>query len=132
MYLCRDLKRPGTDVGKYGDVALLFSTAVKGPLYWVNKKVMLYRLHGANDGLTENFADRLRLLGYMKVNNTLFSRFDILTYRYFVYRKVSTTLGGELPKRAQQYVRLYPIIRIISTVFWINFFNRQIRKLKAL
>ena len=126
VFLSSALKRPERSIGKYGDVALLFRLATEGKVCWVNKEVMIYRFHGGNDGLSESLTDRLRLLAFMKQNSSWFSRFNLSTYRYFLYCKIYRTRLGGTNKRIKQFIKRYRFSRITSLSYWHNLTHRLV------
>ena len=81
--------------GKYADVTWLLSLARKGQIVWVNKPLMTYRLHGGNDGSIESLRDRLRLLGFLKKNQSEFGAGVLKDYRYsFIYKRIQKACIG--------------------------------------
>jgi glycosyltransferase involved in cell wall biosynthesis len=73
--------------GKYGDVTWLLSVASCGEIVWLNKPLMIYRLHDGNDSLTESRRDRLKFLGFIKKNIDKFGIGLLSDYRFFLYKK---------------------------------------------
>ena len=51
--------------GKYADVSFLLKVLERGPILWLAKPLLWYRLHASNDGGTEVVAHRLRLLRFL-------------------------------------------------------------------
>ena len=83
------------DGGKYADVALLLDILQAGPIIWINKPLMTYRMHGNNIGSIESIPDRLRFLGYLKKNKEIFGGALIQDYRRsFIYKNVVDRLGN--------------------------------------
>ncbi|MBU3621193.1 glycosyltransferase [Polynucleobacter sp. CS-Odin-A6] len=75
--------------GKYADVALLLDILKKGSIFWLNKPLMTYRMHGNNVGSVESIPDRLRFLGYLKKHRQEFGKAILQDYRYsFIYKKI--------------------------------------------
>ena len=73
--------------GKYGDVTWLLSVACHGEIVWLNKPLMVYRLHDGNDSLTESRRDRLRFLAFIKKNVDKFGLGLLRDYRFFMAKK---------------------------------------------
>ncbi len=73
--------------GKYGDVTWLIKVASRGQLIWVNAPSMIYRLHDANDSLSESRKDRLKFLAYLKRNKHHLGVKILSDYRFFMYKK---------------------------------------------
>jgi GT2 family glycosyltransferase len=77
------------DAGKYSDVTWLMRLASRGPIVWINRSVMTYRVHGSNDGLTESRRDRLRLLAALKRASRTLGEDVIEEFRCsFVYKPI--------------------------------------------
>jgi len=68
MYRTRHLHGLGliaSEGGKFADVSFLVKLAARGPILWRSDCLMQYRVHDANDGLTEVVGQRLRLLRFI-------------------------------------------------------------------
>lgn len=97
-----DSQRFLVDGGKYADVTWLLQLCMKGPVLWIKKPLMTYRLHANNDGATESRRDRLRFLGFLKQNKDLFGRAVIQDYRCsFIYKTLVKSSSTELRVRYQ-------------------------------
>jgi len=102
--------------GKYSDVQWLSQWCAKGRLMWIAEPMMIYRLHGANDGNFESRHDRLRFMAYLKSSCNMFSPEILSDYRNFLYKKLLSALkerGNEKTYRllskfiaAHRYLRL--------------------------
>lgn len=77
--------------GKYSDVTWLLEISKIGPIVWNSKKLIRYRIHATNDGGFESTRDRLRLLGYLKMNSSFVGQAIINDYRFFLYKKLCKT-----------------------------------------
>lgn len=51
--------------GKYADVSFLMKVVERAPVLWIPQVLMRYRVHGANDGITEAVGQRMSLLRYI-------------------------------------------------------------------
>ena len=81
--------RLAVDGGKYADVAWLLDLAGSGPIVWINRPLMTYRMHGGNDGMVESARDRLRLLAYLKRKRIQFGEGILSDYRNsFIYKPI--------------------------------------------
>jgi GT2 family glycosyltransferase len=76
-----------SNAGKYGDVQFLIQVANLGKMVWISNPMMIYKLHGTNDGGIESRRDRLRFLRFLK-NFSGLDKVLITDYRYFMYRKI--------------------------------------------
>lgn len=75
--------------GKYADVTWLLSLSMKGPILWISRPLMTYRIHASNDGATESRRDRLRFLAFIKKYKTLLGSAILEDYRCsFIYKTV--------------------------------------------
>ena len=70
--------RIDTEGGKHSDVSWLLNIVMKGPVVWVAKPLMIYRVHGSNDSGVESLRDQLRFMGYLKQNLAVIGK-DVLT-----------------------------------------------------
>lgn len=97
--------------GKYADVTWLLNLSMKGPILWISKPLMTYRIHASNDGATESRRDRLRFLAFIKKNKTLLGRAILQDYRCsFIYKTVmkSPDLSHPVRRRiAEAFVKHY-------------------------
>ena len=81
---------PLENEGKYSDVTWLLRLIQTGPFVWIRKPIMVYRLHGGNDGLTESRRDRLRFLAYLKKMKIVLGNEILENYRYsFIYKPIN-------------------------------------------
>jgi len=81
--------------GKYSDVAWLLEISKSGSIVWDSRKLIRYRMHTANDSNLESLSDRLKLLGFLKLNRSLVGQAIIDDCRFGLYkrlRKNATTL----------------------------------------
>jgi glycosyltransferase involved in cell wall biosynthesis len=103
------------DGGKYADVTLLLDIVQKGPIIWINKPLMTYRMHESNIGNIESLRDRLRFLGYLKKNRAIFGEGLMKDYRCsFIYKKVLKKHPESHKKRcsvARAFLKAYPFSR---------------------
>ena len=97
--------------GKYADVTWLLRLSMKGPILWISKPLMTYRIHAGNDSATESRRDRLRFLAYIKKNRTLLGEAVLQDYRYsFIYKTAlkSPDLAHPVRRRiADAFVKHY-------------------------
>lgn len=88
------------DGGKYADVTWLLSLAHRGPIAWLNKPLMTYRLHASNDGKQESRRDRLRFLRFLKRNVTWLGQDILDDYRCsFIYKPMVRQPQVSHPRR---------------------------------
>jgi glycosyltransferase involved in cell wall biosynthesis len=107
-------QRLSVEGGKYADVTWLLSLAGKGAVVWVNKPLMIYRIHEGSDGGFESLRDRLRFFGYLKQNRALFGEELLQDYRSFIYKKILKAHAGPYSKRHQlaiSFLRNYRMLR---------------------
>lgn len=74
--------------GKYSDVAWLLEIAKHGPIVWDSRELIRYRMHTANDSNIESLGDRLKLLGFLKLNESFVGRSVIDDYRFGLYKRL--------------------------------------------
>lgn len=88
--------------GKYADVSLLLDIAQQGPIIWLNKPLMTYRMHGNNLGSVESLPDRLRFLAYLKQYKEILGEEVLHDYRSsFIYKRI---LRAGFQGRPQRYI----------------------------
>lgn len=122
------------DGGKYADVTWLLNLTRKGAIVWINRPLMIYRLHESNEGKIESVRDRLRFLAYLKKNRTEFGEGILNDYRCsFIYKKILKSHVGSHSERCRvaisflnsyrwsRYTRLdyYKALAIRALVKWV-------------
>lgn len=80
--------------GKYSDVAWLLEISKKGPIVWNSRKLMCYRMHAANDSNLESLRDRLKLLGFLKLNKSSFDQAVVNDCRFGIYKNLRKNLSN--------------------------------------
>lgn len=78
--------------GKYSDVSWLLEISKNGPIVWNSRKLMRYRMHTANDSNLESLRDRLKLLGFLKLNKSFVGQAVINDYRFGLYKNLRKRL----------------------------------------
>lgn len=107
--------------GKYSDVTWLLEISKIGPIVWNSKKLIRYRIHATNDGGFESTRDRLRLLGYLKMNSSFVGQAIISDYRFFLYKKLYKTwlIDRKFPvkyaKIFNRYLLMYRLKRFFKS-----------------
>jgi len=103
--------------GKYADVSLLLDIVQKGPIVWINRPLMTYRMHGNNIGIVESLRDRLRFLSYLKKHRAMIGEGILQDYRCsFIYKKVLKIHPESHAKRcrvARTFLNAYRISRYV-------------------
>ena len=104
-----------SDEGKYSDVAWLLRLREQGPMVWISRPLITYRLHGENDGLTESRRDRLRFLAFLKKHRSNLGENLLKDYRCsFVYKPIAKSPLNTSKTRlkiAQRFLRHYRFTR---------------------
>lgn len=99
------------DEGKYSDVTWLLRLSALGPIIWISRRLMTYRLHGGNDGSLESRRDRLRFLAYLKRHRHSLGNGILQDYRCsFVYKPIVKSSPTAHPARlrlAERFLRQY-------------------------
>lgn len=105
--------------GKYSDVAWLLEISKCGSIIWNSEKLIRYRMHATNDGGFESTRDRLRLLGYLKMNNSFVGQAIINDYRFFLYKKLckSGSLDRQFSTRYKKLFDRYLLIYRLKRFF---------------
>lgn len=91
--------------GKYSDVAWLIEISKNGRIVWNAKKLIRYRIHAANDSGSESWKDRLKLLGFLKLNSPSVGHTVINDFRFGVYKNLCKALENN-PKFTARRIRL--------------------------
>jgi glycosyltransferase involved in cell wall biosynthesis len=118
--------------GKYADVSWLLLLAHKAPVVWLDKPLMIYRMHAGNDGNTESRRDRLRFLAFLKRNSAWLGRNILDDYRCsFVYKTVQKNSALVHPHRqqvAQAFLAHYRWARYARTDTYVALLRRALSK----
>lgn len=115
------------DGGKYGDVAWLLSLVQLAPIVWLTEPLMIYRLHGQNDGLIESRRDRLKLLAFLKSQKKSLSLGLLNDYRIsFIYKPIlqEQRPHGTRQKLARCFLKKYRIHRYLRSSTYKDLFSR--------
>lgn len=124
--------RFATHAGKYGDVVWLIQLCQRAPIVWVTAPLMVYRLHGQNDGLTESRKDRLKLLGFLKSKKTILAKGLLDDYRIaFIYKPLlhNKSTHGKRHTLAKGFLMKYRIARYFRGSTYQNLISRARIKL---
>ena len=106
--------------GKYSDVAWLLEICKFGSIVWNSEKLIRYRIHATNDSGIESIKDRLKLLGYFKLNVPSLGKDIISDYRFFLYKKIFAgwLRGRKFPGKYtgifNRYLLIYRIKRFLK------------------
>lgn len=121
--------------GKYADVTWLLGLVSTGPIVWITKALMTYRMHASNDGNIESMRDRLRFLRYLKQNKAEIGESVLQDYRCsFIYKKISKlddSLHVERRKLAISFLNTYHWSRYTRLGTYRVLLNRALIKLKT-
>jgi glycosyltransferase involved in cell wall biosynthesis len=122
--------QPG--IGKYGDVAWLIALSQFAQIIWVTTPLMIYRMHGKNDGLKESRKDRLKLLSVLKFRKTILDKGLLDDYRVaFIYKPIlqNEFAPSSRKKLAGQFLYQYRIHRYLRGSTYKNLISRARLKL---
>ena len=115
--------------GKYSDVIWLLQIIAKSPITWITKPLLMYNIHGDNDGLKESLNDRLKFLGFLKQNPSFSNKRLTADYRFFIYKKV---LGSKTAithprriKRIRAFMRNYRLCRFFRFEEYLDMFKKH-------
>lgn len=117
--------------GKYSDVTWLLSLAMKGPMVWLAKPLMTYRMHGGNDGSVESSRDRLRFLGFVKRYRSQLGKDLLADYRCsFIYKPLLSRETTSSARRdlARNFLRRYGWSRYVNLSLYGALIRRAIIK----
>lgn len=121
--------------GKYSDVSWLLEISKHGPIVWNSRKLIRYRIHAANDSNAESLRDRLKLLGYLKLNRSSMGQAVIDDCRFGIYknlRKISRTSkdSGLRHKRfIERYLLTYRLKRFLRRDTYAYLYYKLARSL---
>ena len=120
------------DGGKYADVSLLLDIARQGPIIWLNRPLMTYRIHGKNLGSTESLPDRIRFLAYLKKYKQTLGLEILQDYRSsFIYKRIlQNGFQGKLKRFAiaQSYINFYPLYHYTRWSTYLTLLERVLNK----
>jgi glycosyltransferase involved in cell wall biosynthesis len=117
--------------GKYSDVTWLLSLAMKGPMVWLAKPLMTYRMHGGNDGGIESPRDRLRFLAFVKRSVRILGKDLLADYRCsFIYKPMGSRETTSPARRdlARSFLRHYGWTRYANLSLYGALVRRAIIK----
>lgn len=98
--------------GKYSDVAWLLEISKNGRIVWNTKNLIRYRIHASNDSGTESLKDRLRLLGFLKLNRPFVGQDIIYDYRFGLYKNLCKTslIESRLSARQIKLIKYFLLV----------------------
>jgi glycosyltransferase involved in cell wall biosynthesis len=119
--------------GKYSDVAWLLEISKYGSIIWNSEKLIRYRVHAASDGSFESTRDRLRLLGYLKMNSSFVGQAIIDDYRFFLYKKLRNTwlidckFPAKYAKIFNRYLLKYRFKRFLKFETYVDLYYKLVK-----
>lgn len=119
-----------SNAGKYGDVQFLIQAADFGKMVWISSPMMIYKIHGTNDGGKESRRDRLRFLRFLK-NFSGLDKVLLTDYRYFMYRKIlagNEHSGKAYTKTLASYIIGYRFRRYFRIDIYLNLLKKYFRR----
>jgi glycosyltransferase involved in cell wall biosynthesis len=116
--------------GKYSDAAWLLEISKLGAIVWNSRKLIRYRIHTESDGGFESARDRLKLLGYLKMNSSFVGRAVINDYRFFLYKRLRNTwlsnhrFPARYTKTFDRYLLMYRIKRFFRLETYVDLYYK--------
>jgi len=104
--------------GKYSDVAWLLEISKNGPIVWNSRNLIRYRIHAENDSNLESLRDRLKLLGFLKLNEAFVGQAVISDCRFGIYKNLRKSslmphnAGLRHRRFIERYLRTYRLKRL--------------------
>lgn len=114
--------------GKYADVQWLSNWAALGSIIWITEPIMVYRLHGNNDGNFESIHDRLKFLAYLKNSHNVFSPEILSDYRFFLYKKLVHRLRMKNHSNTHHLLSKFIAAHRYQRLFRLSFYQALINK----
>jgi glycosyltransferase involved in cell wall biosynthesis len=107
--LVKHIPIDGQTGGKYSDVTWLLEIAKHGCIVWNTDILIRYRMHASNDSGVESLKDRLRLLGFLKLNRAFVGQTVINDYRFGLYKnlKKSLSANSKLSARSAKFIKRF-------------------------
>lgn len=105
--------------GKYSDVSWLLEISKNGPIVWNSQQLIRYRMHTANDSNLESLSDRLKLLGFLKLNKSFVGQAAINDYRFGLYKKLrkSSLMTHDINFRHKTFFEHYLLMYRLKRFF---------------
>lgn len=105
--------------GKYSDVTWLLEISKYGPIVWNSRKLIRYRMHAANDSNLESLRDRLKLLGFLKLNKSLIGQAVINDCRFGIYKNLrkSSLMSQATGFRHKSFIEHYLLMYRLKRFF---------------
>jgi glycosyltransferase involved in cell wall biosynthesis len=119
--------------GKYSDVSWLLEISKFGSIVWCSEKLIRYRIHAANDSGFESTRDRLRLLGYLKLNRSFVGQAIISDYRFFLYKKlrniwlIDRKFPAKYAKIFNRYLLIYRFKRFLKFETYVDLYYKLVK-----
>ena len=120
--------------GKHADVGLLTSLLDYGPIFWLDKPLMYYRVHESNDSKTESVCDRLELIrqmtkGGLCATSLKFRLFKIIFWFNWISQQ---PFFINISNRRYRWILASFAISVIKAItrydFWVLIGSRYIKK----
>ena len=124
--------------GKYSDVSFILKIVSRGPIVWLDKPLMQYRIHEHNDSKQESVGDRLSLLRYVRTSLRLSSENALIEqYRYRYLMNWWREKDQSHQPWRRNLVSRFLITRtfkynLTRTALWLRLFNKIAQLLKRL
>ena len=120
--------------GKHADVGLLTSLLDYGPIFWLDKPLMYYRVHQSNDSKKESVHDRLELIREMTKGGVCGANFKLKLFKIiFWFNWISQqSFFINISNRRYRWILASFAISVIKAItrydFWILIGSRCIKK----
>jgi glycosyltransferase involved in cell wall biosynthesis len=113
--------------GKYSDVAWLLQVCQRGVVGWISDPLMVYRIHGSNDGLSESRRDRLRFWRFLRSHAPLVHPEVMEDYRSFMHKKFldSARLPASRSNKIRRHLKAYRVRRLMRVSHYRAWLLRQ-------
>lgn len=109
--------------GKYADVSFLAKILNRGPILWIFRPLMFYRLHDSNDSNTHSVGQSLSLLRYLMSHHEISRKSElVLDYKfkylfYWCLRGNGNVMQGMLSSRKKRVV-IFFLLTYLAKLAW--------------
>lgn len=109
--------------GKYADVSFLAKILNRGPILWIFRPLIFYRLHDSNDSNAHSVGQSLSLLRYLMSHHDLPRRSELVMdykFKYLLYwclKNDGNSLMGLLSSRKKRVIVFF-LLRYFANLTW--------------
>ena len=134
MYRTKYLKQAMLKVsvkGKHEDVSILSSLLNYGPIVWLDRPLMYYRIHDSNDSVIEEIISSISLFNYMKKKGIKKNSMKLQLFKVMFMKKWLLQQGNiksNIPNRRYRVIVLFFLLKSMKLVIRVSFWKLVFKK----